>query len=516
MNLERRYFGPPGSGKTHKIIHEILPDCIDKYGTAGIIVVSYTRTAAAEIINRMGGKIQTFNTASTFDLGIDEIPGSKIKAGTLHSLCFHALKSPQIASGKEVMEQFCKEYLSGRILLSNDRLESIAFLRNKLVSPETIRPGPLKTLWRVWTEFKTRHNYCDFTDLIEKCLEMPIAPGNPLCIIVDEAQDMTPLQIKLLRHWNKHLKALYLVGDDDQSIFGFIGASATEMIRKDLPDTEIHTTVLTTSRRLPEKIHQYSKKYIEKITKREEKNFTHNGNIGYIQNIGTTIDHNKTLNQIIDEAKTKSVMIISSCDYMLNGIIDKMKQFGIPFSNQYKMDDNRWNPVDLKTYSIIKAVQNTRDAGDVYLWLKYIKKELLQRKVTNLNDLEKEAFYRPYLKEYLIDFAFDQFEDLDPNDRLTWFMNVIEPKYVKKFEYAEKVINGEYKDLKNITIGTIHSVKGREAQVVFICPDKSPAMIKESQYDKSEIIRLFYVAMTRASEKLYFCKPSKDGIKFKV
>jgi DNA helicase-2/ATP-dependent DNA helicase PcrA len=416
------------------------------------------------------------------------------------------------------MEDFCKQYKFGKTLLSQDRLETISYLRNRLKTINDIEPGPVKTLWRIWTEFKINNNYKDFTDLISECLEMSIAPGSPLSIIADEAQDLTPLQIKLLRHWNKHLKELYLVGDDDQSIYGFIGADSTEMIRKDLIDTQINTNVLTVSRRLPEVIHKYSKDYIERNLKREEKAFTHNGQTGFIKNIGVPINHDKTLNLIISEAKDKTVMIIAACDYMLDDIISKMKKKGVPFGNKYKINDNRWNPIDIKIYNVINAIRESKTRGDIFLWIKYIKKEYIKNKIIKPTDLEKDTFYRIYLEDILTETEFDIFEELEVSDRINWFIKHIQDKYVKKFEYAEKVINGIYKDLKDICVGSIHSVKGREAQVVFICPDKSPAMEKGSVFDKSEIIRQFYVAMTRASEKLYFCIPNKlnHGIRFKV
>jgi DNA helicase-2/ATP-dependent DNA helicase PcrA len=552
--IENRVYGPPGSGKTYKIVKEILPACIDKYGQAGIIVISYTRTAASEIINRLGGKAQTFGVG---DMGLDACDNvggkvAKIKAGTLHSLCFHALGMPEIASGKTVMDLFCREYASAKSLIGGGgggRLERISMLRNKMVGIDQIDEGGLKTLWRLWEEFKTRNELMDFTDLIEKSFDRIEAPGSPLCIIADEAQDLTPLQIKLLRWWNRHLKELYLICDDDQSIFSFIGADPNELIRMDLgAETEIRTEILKVSRRLPVEIHKYAKKYIEKIDKRKKKEFLSNGLGGKVVNIGCAMGSDRMMKIMLDEARDREVMVLASCDYMLNDVIDKMKERGVRFSNRYKTDDNRWNPVSEKIWRVIECMLRTQTAGDLCEWVEYIddgfiikkepecdttdkvvacgeskKKEKKKRLV--INDIERENLYREYLRNVLIDSEFDLFEDIWDEergedryfDRMSWFMRRINIKYFKKFEYAYKILCGEYKDLKEITIGTIHSAKGRECPVVFVCPDKSPATIKDSKFDKSAIIRLFYVAMTRASEKLFFCMPSvgKDGVIFK-
>jgi DNA helicase-2/ATP-dependent DNA helicase PcrA len=573
--IENRIYGPPGSGKTYKIVNEILPKCIDKYGQAGIVVISYTRTAASEIISRLGGRVQTFGVGNNCDeLGIDCLEdinnSTKIKAGTLHSLCFHALRMPEIASGKPVYDMFIKEYSSAKILMAGGRLEKIAYLRNKMVGVDDIKDGALKTLWRLWEEFKAKYELSDFTDLIEKCFEMSSAPGLPLCIIADEAQDLTPLQIKLLRHWNKNLEELYLICDDDQSIFSFIGADPKELIRMDLEGVEIRTEILKVSRRLPVKIHKYAKNYIEKIKARKQKEFDSNGQMGEVYNIGCTMGSDRMMKVLLKEVteNKREVMVLASCDYMLNDVIDKMRGLGVPFSNKYKLDDKRWNPISDKVYDIVRKVLKTQTVGDVCDWvelidMKYIKSDcaflhhsyggvkrvdgvksdgvksdgvksdgvksdglvasnnVKRRKIIELEAFEKELFYREFLREILVDSEFDAFEDNQEfgsdKDKLDWFMSKIEAKYLKRFDYIYKVMTGEYKDAKDVTVGTIHSAKGRESQVVFVCPDKSPATIKDSLFDKSAIIRLFYVAMTRASEVLYFCMPSdkKNGIVFK-
>lgn len=579
--IENRIYGPPGSGKTYKIVKEILPKCIDRYGQAGIIVISYTRTAASEIISRLGGKVQTFGSDRSGiidgELGMDVVSGTKIKAGTLHSLCFHALNCPEIASGKSVMERFFQEYRSAKSLVLGGRLEKIAWLRNKCVSIDDIGMGGVKSLWRIWEEFKNRNELMDFTDLIDKCFDMKFAPGQPLCIICDEAQDMTPLQMRLLRQWGKGLSEIYFVGDDDQSIFSFIGADPNELIREDLVGVDIRIDVLGKSRRLCEPIHKYAKKYIEKITKRQEKDFVSNGKNGIVANIRCQMGSDKMFGIMLNEAKDKSVMVLASCDYMLNDIIDKMKKAGVPFSNRYKLDDNRWNPISVKTEDAVSRLLRTQTIGDVCIWAEYLDKKYIKKieevihdiekdiekdknldmnlakssnkkvkKLPDIKDIEKDIFYREFLERILNKDDFDKFENIwrknirydededkeenkDKNNnlneieetkiiraKLDWFLARVETKYLKRFEYVYKVMTGRYRNLKDITVGTIHSAKGRESQVVFICPDKSPATVQDSLFDKSDIIRLFYVAMTRASEKLYFCMPSvgKSGVKF--
>ena len=65
----------------------------------------------------------------------------------------------------------------------------------------------------------------DFTDLLEVAVrDLKVAPGDPSVIFVDEAQDLSPLQLKLLRQWGKHAEYLMMAMDDDQTVYGFAGA----------------------------------------------------------------------------------------------------------------------------------------------------------------------------------------------------------------------------------------------------------------------------------------------------
>jgi superfamily I DNA/RNA helicase len=63
-------------------------------------------------------------------------------------------------------------------------------------------------------------------------------------------------------------------------------------------------------------------------------------------------------------------------------------------------------------------------------------------------------------------------------------------------------------DLPKVVVGTIHSVKGGQADVVYLFPDLSQA--GDAQYNRGgaardSVIRVFYVGLTRAREKLYIC-----------
>ena len=73
---------------------------------------------------------------------------------------------------------------------------------------------------------------------------------------------------------------------------------------------------------------------------------------------------------------------------------------------------------------------------------------------------------------------------------------------------------GALEESPRVIVGTIHSVKGGEADVVFLFPDLSPAgdaAYQKHGPDRDSVIRLFYVGMTRARHTLYICQQESSS-----
>jgi DNA helicase-2/ATP-dependent DNA helicase PcrA len=226
---EYRIFGPPGTGKTTSLATKYIPDAIEKFGPEKVMVVSFTRTAAMKIARQ-----KSIKTGQRIALPPENV-------GTLHSICYHALAQPTIVeTDKNLIQDWNSQNprytiyqyktatldLMGESASSNDGdqlLANVNNLRNRLA---TIFPMKERMFFKKWRQFKNLTNSVDFTDLIELCIDtIPYAPMQPDVIFVDEAQDMTKLQLKLIRNWALECKWIILVGDDDQCIFSFTGAT---------------------------------------------------------------------------------------------------------------------------------------------------------------------------------------------------------------------------------------------------------------------------------------------------
>ena len=97
-------------------------------------------------------------------------------------------------------------------------------------------------------------------------------------------------------------------------------------------------------------------------------------------------------------------------------------------------------------------------------------------------------------------------------DPLGWFQKRLNASRGKAFEYPLAIVKRHgiagLKERPKIIPGTIHSVKGGEADSVFLFPDLSPQGGQEFNFKPAGIHRMFYVGMTRAIERLFLCKTS--------
>jgi superfamily I DNA/RNA helicase len=210
---EIRIWGPPGCGKTTYLSRQVL-HAVAKYGVKAVLVTSFTRAAAEELAMR-------------------NLPLHKECMGTLHSVCYRALEYPEIADAH--VPEWNRENPQFRLTPAAsdvDEMEiefvphthgdelygTLQTLRAKMEPPERW-PLPVRRFAVAWEEWKRDHGMMDFTDLLEVALrDFKIAPGDPQVVFVDEAQDLSLLQLALVRQWGRHANHLLLAGDDDQGI----------------------------------------------------------------------------------------------------------------------------------------------------------------------------------------------------------------------------------------------------------------------------------------------------------
>ncbi len=254
---EIRITGPPGTGKTTHLAERIRK-AVETVGPKSVVVCSFTRAAAAELVGR-------------------DLPVPRENVGTLHAFAFRVLGRPTIIEASQaLLGEWNRQAGSGaQIAAVNDRFgdsgpdsaevwdgmaassngslwESYVLARHKDPTGATVRAvRQFRELDEKWNAFREETGCVDFTGLIEDAIRFaPHAPGKPLVFYVDEAQDFSALELKLTRQWGEATGyGFVMVGDGDQCAPAGSMVSLTGGAYKPIEEVEVGDPVITYSRK---------------------------------------------------------------------------------------------------------------------------------------------------------------------------------------------------------------------------------------------------------------------------
>lgn len=538
---EYRAIGPPGCGKTTWLAKQVAR-AVAKHGPSSVLLASLTRAAAAEL----GGR----------GMDVDEQA-----IGTLHAHAYRALNRPQLAQDKKHVEAWNAHVSkSGRehwrlstYLDENDMgkantedgtegdgyHEQAETYRHKCIPFDQWPNESVKAWFEGWQDFKEMSYAMDFTDMIVKATEViDHAPGDPRFIFLDEAQDLSLLELTLARKWADRCETFIMVGDPDQCLYEWRGSSPLNFENPKLPEERYK--YLSQSYRVPAAVHRVAVKWIEQIKNRrpveyhprrdEEGNEVEGkcrilmpGELSY-QDAEELIRDAK---QYLDEGKT--VMFLGTAGYMLNPLVKHMREEGMTFHNPYNRKRGDWNPLgsrgrrgSISMHERVKALtwgDWLQDKRALRIVIEMLKLEHFRNSKSINTDyimkLTEGTVHGDELNRIFTEEAMAKMISMD----LDWFKSGLKAQYkTRSFDYCKTIVekHGEV-ELGNepkIIVGTIHSVKGGEADVVYVFPELSPAaddMWQGTNEDRAGVYRAFYVAMTRAREELVLCGPSKSG-----
>ncbi len=489
--ISRKIYGPPGTGKTTKLINYVktfykLGTPLDKIG-----YFAFTTKAATEAINRM---LDTYKHLQRKDLK---------HFRTLHSLAFNRLgmKKSEVMQdehyedigrklGIEVTVYSNGQETTGFVDSNSEYFNLINTARIKEMTIEEeyntgmysyeLEKNLLYILRDELNNYKNSYKLKDFTDMIEKFNVAELCPKYDV-IFVDEAQDLSPIQWKMVDIMRKNSKYVILAGDDDQAIYGWAGADVLKFIttesKKDI--------ILPQSHRVPRKVQLIADKILDRIPdeRRVKKNWKARGEEGSVNPI-TTLEDVPLYEQ--------DWLILARTNDRLEKLKPILKDMGIYF--QFK---------GRKSFraTLFKSILN---------YIRWQKGELL-----SLSEVKDVLEYSPLLvtdsptEERLYDlkeFGFDL--------RAPWYdVFTVDPEeclYVR-----EMLRNGEKlsKDAR-VQLSTIHSAKGGEATNVLLILDNTKTIreVTEKSRDKEdEEHRVWYVGVTRTKQNLYIMTAKKEA-----
>ena len=503
MTTEFRVFGPPGTGKTTFLARQIAL-LAERYGPSSVFATSFTVAAAREIASRVS------------------LPRTHV--GTLHSICYRGLGQPEIAEAHT--SEFRHLRVSQRSKERSDPGEPMESQGDRLLAqfnqmrairkPQDEWAPAVQKFAREWTDWKRANDYLDFTDLLEQAIAEHIAPPEGAFIgLFDEAQDLSPLQMQLIRQWrDEYLEQIVIAGDDDQTIFGHVGADPNLML--DPPVAEEHMRLLSQSYRLPRIIHAFATAWIERVKRRQPKVFDPRDEEGEIDILPFGLGEPERLaHDVAESAEKGTVMVLASCGYLLARVIEEFRDLGLMFHNPFRTSQGEWNPLrgnvvrDLtllaapseKAYG---ALARRWTYGDLLRGMKLLRRTGVTRRGA-LRVLELETDQDKVIPRETLDDLFEEGAEAELlADPIKFVKGRVQKPRQQAFEYVARVVEkrgwSALDEEPRIVPGTIHSVKGGEADHVYLAPDLSRAGYETRNHD--ETTRQMYVGITRARTRL--------------
>jgi len=489
--------GAPGCGKTTTLLN-----CIERHLEAGvpshrIAYVSFTKKAVEEAIDR---------TINRFGGSVTDYPYFR----TLHSLCFRQIGAEngkifdgaqKALFGKFVGVGFAEmgdEAVNG-LTIGTSREDWCLFVenlsRNRLVTieeqyaRESYPPADIhmvKYFADALKRFKDDNFLLDFTDM----LTTYVARGNPIDVdvaIIDEAQDLSPLQWKVVQTAFKNAKKVYIAGDDDQAIHEWAGADIEKFL-----SLEGEQVVLKQSYRIPHKVWELSQKIIKPVSNRFDKEFRSREEPGSIQHYGM-------VDMIIPENLKGSTMWLARHIHMLPKMEAMLKSAGIIFNRRGGGSSvSKADKEVIYHWEHLRAGHEVsgRAVKDIYSYMegkgriahgyrKKVEKDLDTNGLYKLADLKRDW-------GLLIDAPWFEALTKIGDDNKHYYLAILR-------KHGTKALI----EPPSATVNTIHGVKGGEADHVIIMTDLTARTYESYVNNPDTERRVFYVGVTRAKKHLH-------------
>lgn len=496
---QKLILGPPGCGKTTRSLNLISEALNGGCEPDKIAFVSFTRKAILEATDRAW---KQFNLAS------GQLPYFR----TVHSMCFRALKVT-----KQDMLDSAKYRELGDILgykfegsfdesetglpVGDEKGDKLLFLDNYA----RLTCKPLRETWEEadsgldWyelerlskslAEFKRVKCLFDYTDLLSRFVSM----GKALPVrmaIVDESQDLSVLQWKVLKVAFSSAEKVFIAGDDDQSIYRWSGADTATFL-----SLEGEREVLHQSYRLTRAVYGKALRIIRDVPNRFDKPFKPRDAAGVVDTL-PALDY-----AVIDPHQ--STMILVRNVFLLSRVQKLLMGQGHPFLGRHGYSSIRkdhvdaidcWEGLNKGKHMRVKRIVNMYEHMHIGKFLARGAKVKLGQTDPDLH-LTQEALLKDYgLLQYAI-----------------WHEALEGIELVSRAYYLSILHSGrKITETPKVTIQTIHGVKGGEADHVILLSDMSRRTYDEYQKRPEDEHRVAYVAVTRAKEKLSIVAPSSQ------
>lgn len=575
----------PGSGKTTvvtKRVQYLVQDC--HISPSSILVITFTKAAATEMKERF---LRLMEQSEEKPQGY-----GNVLFGTFHAVFFNILKLSYGFTAANILReetryQYMKEIVDRLKLEIDDENEfisgvlgEISLIKNERISLEhyfskNCAEDIFRKIFAFYEQRKRNARLIDFDDMLSYTWELLTKRPDILeawqkkfrYILVDEFQDINRLQYDILRLLAQPENNLFIVGDDDQSIYRFRGAKPEIMLnfQKDFPTAG--RVLLNDNFRSTRQIVNAAGRVIRKNQSRFAKEITARGGEGPGVRILAFEDQQQECLYLLKEMQEykknggawQQMAVLYRTNTQPRLLIQKFMEFNVPFRVRDQVPNlfEHWIAKNLFCYIRLacgsklrkdllpvlnrpKRYMNRECLNDEIICWEYMmdyykdkpyvcdKIERLQYDLKMLgkmgpfaaiNYIRHVIGYEEYLKEYAefrrmnVEDLIEVLNELQESARAyrtydEWFA------YIERYKKEMDEMRKRQQEVKEgVHLATMHSSKGLEYEKVFILDAAegiTPYKKAVLDADLEEERRMFYVAMTRAKKELTICWAKKQ------
>lgn len=553
----------PGSGKT-TVITQRIGNLITYHGISPehILVITFTKAAAKEMKDRT--------------MALLGQRAGQIAFGTFHSVFFQMLKTSRGIQGQSVIaewekHQYLREslrYCGIRDIESSMEAELLSEISMAKCMPDTVRePVGRQVSEEAFAAVSTYYNKLlrqngkfDFDDMITECFHM--LREDEHCrrfwqkrfhyILIDEYQDVNRMQAETVKLLLGKERNLFVVGDDDQAIYGFRGADPTVMLRfpQEYPDAV--TILLGDNYRSDRNIVEAAGRLIEQNHVRFQKEITAVKGAEHPVMTACFEDGQKEYHALAEWCRShpedcRNAAVIVRTNHDLARIAGVLSREHIAYRARERISSvyDVFPGNNIAIYLKIAAGMQERELfyGIMNKPLRYLSRNAIseddvfcsmrryyredKRMLSVVDAFEKEICflqklrpyaalqyilkgmkYEEYVKNYCREHGIceeDAFGDISQLAEDARNCQSVE-EWVKEFSGVEKAVRKKAQDEEGIWLVTMHGSKGLEYEVVFLTDVNegiTPYHQAKSDAQREEERRVFYVAATRAKKQLH-------------